>query len=110
MGTTFMGIDIIGECEDILLITIIILNGYLYFPIIALLLYIQRLRKEGIFIPVYILDKRDNTAFITVFISPDLSFCLLPPILKDDFHTPVKKGQFPETLGQYIIIIIYLIK
>ena len=62
MGAAFLGIDVVDEAVDVLLIAVIVLKGYLHHDIILGAVEVNRLRVEDLLLLVQVLHKGADAA------------------------------------------------
>ncbi len=95
--TAFMGIDVVGERKDLLLISIVVLHRNLEIDAFANTLEIDDFVVQWFLVLVQVLNKRNDSAGIVKFV---LLFVSL--VFDGDEQSPIEKGHLPQPLGKNV--------
>ena len=101
MGAAFLGIDVVDEAVDVLLIAVIVLKGYLHHDIILGAVEVNRLRVEDLLLLVQVLHKGADAAIKMEALILAGAF-----IHEMDGNLLVQEGQLTETVLQCIIAVL----
>src|SRR5687768_16748414 len=92
-------VDVVGKRIDLLVVTIVVLNGYFYCQNIALLFEIDRLVMENALVLIEVLNKFGDTAAIVELMR---AFGIFPLVANGDANTFIKESFFPQSLGKFV--------
>src|SRR5207249_5427576 len=95
--SAFVGIDIVGKREDLLLVSVVVLHRNLKLDAFAHTFEIDHLVVEQCFVLVKVLDERDDAAGIV-----KLVLLFRPLVFDGDQYAFVQESQFAQPLGEDI--------
>ncbi len=95
----FPGVDVVGEGEDLLVVSVVVLEGDLQLDAVFAAGQKDRVRMDGGLVAVQVFDEGDDAAFVeeTRPFAPD-EF-----VFQVDAHPGVEEGKLPQALGQDIV-------
>ena len=98
VGPAFMGVDVVGEGEDLFIVAVVVLHGYFRLHSPFLPFEVDRFGVDGGLVLVEILHEGDDSAFVEELMD------LLGPFVGDlDPHPGVQEGHLPQPLGKDIV-------
>ena len=98
VGATLVGVDVVGKGEDLLVIGVVVLQGYFYINPSLFPLDEDWFGVETILVSIEVLDKGDDSSFVVEI----MMLSIFPLIVDRDPYSGVEEGHFPEPLGKNI--------
>jgi len=95
VGTTFVGIDIVGKSEDLLIVRVVVLDRRLDPDVLPLTRNVDDFRMEGFLVLVQVFDEGDQPALVAV-----ASLLGNSIIGKVDPYPAIQKCEFPHALRE----------
>src|SRR6266545_1049872 len=94
---TFARIDVVGERENALLVTVVVLQRHLDLDVVLLALEEEHLGMDGRLVLVQVLDELDDAALVEERVG-----ALVTLVLDDDLETLVEEGHLAEAVRQRV--------
>ena len=97
MRAALLGVDVVDEAVDILLIAVVVLHGDLDNGVVLHAVEVDRLLAQGLFLAVEVGDEGANTAVEMEGLAP---LRLAALVDKGDCNAVVEKGKLAQTVFQ----------